>query len=65
MNAKKLLRRFKKDTGMNKAEYRTFCKRYSTRNMTTIIQFMREHYGALPKDIGKQLQAEMLTELKK
>lgn len=56
---RELLLTYKKDKKMSDMEWRKFCKRYATRNVSTVVWEMKVLYGELPKNISVQIQEQM------
>ena len=44
-DARDLLEYFRQDTSMTETEFYFFCKRYCSRNASTVADFIREMYG--------------------
>lgn len=56
---RELLLTYKKDKKMSDMEWRKFCKRYATRNVSTVVWEMKVLYGELPKNISVKIQEQM------
>ena len=54
-----MLIRLKRDRNMTDIEWYKFCKRYASRDISTVVWLLTKLYGNLPKGIGKQIQEEM------
>ena len=59
-----MLRKFKEDTGMSNAEWRIFCKRYAGRNISSVVSYLEDYYGDLPKNVGGYIQKELKSQVK-
>lgn len=59
MDAKELLFRLQNDMEMTEFEYKSFCRRYVERNISTVMWCLSLLYGKLPKGIDKTIRIEM------
>lgn len=59
MTNKQILCRFKKDCGLSGTHWKRFCKRYVSRNVTTVMRFIRVQYGDVPSAFREHLIKEM------
>ncbi len=59
MDAKELLFRLQNDMEMTEFEYKSFCRRYAERNISTVMWCLSLLYGKLPKGIDKMIRIEM------
>jgi len=58
-----LLEYFRQDMNMNDSEWRSFCKRYSKRDTSTITDFIQDMYGvSLTKQKIQKAVAEHLNQ---
>lgn len=55
MTARDILNRFRTDMEMTDIEYINFCKRYATRNISTVLWYLSKIYGKLPKEIDEKV----------
>lgn len=62
MTARDILNRFRIDMEMTDIEYINFCKRYATRNISTVIWYLSKLYGKLPKGIDETIIRTELSE---
>lgn len=60
-----ILQQFRRDSKMSRSQWDSFCKRYATRNISTVIQMLTEEYGTLPINARALIQKELQTEVKK
>lgn len=58
---REILLRLKKDRKMSDIEWHKFCKRYATRDVSTVIWLLTRNYGNMPKGIGEQIKQELQT----
>lgn len=65
MTANKILRNIKEDEGMTRKQFLKFCNRYSERNISTILHYLRNNYNISNKEFAISIQIEMKKILEK
>lgn len=59
MTSEQIINRFRDDYGLSGRRWRRFCRRYVSRNLTTVICFIRGRYGKVPVEFRDCFIAEM------
>ena len=62
-NEQKMLDNFRTDMHMDNAEWYMFCKRYAFRRISTIIWYLEQKSGRLPKESAEKVQAILQAQL--
>lgn len=57
---KELLLMYKEYRNMDDASFLYFCRRYSHRAPTIVVEYLREIYGSLPFNSAQLIQEEMV-----